>query len=98
MSAAFISEISRPLGSGVRKRVPRMEARLMWLTHTHPGQGECAEKKDRVYLPRIDFLKSAPGPGFGPIHVLRIASATALPPSVPLFLPATSTVVPVPGT
>src|SRR2546428_7896585 len=46
------------------------------------------------YLPRTAFLKSLPGPGFGPIHVARIASATFFPGSVPFTLPLTSTVVP----
>src|SRR5205085_11890572 len=50
------------------------------------------------FPPRMSCLKSSPGPGFGPIHVFRIASETALPPSVPFTFPFTSTVVPTPGT
>ena len=50
------------------------------------------------YPPSTAFLKSSPGPGSLPIQVLRMASAVGLPGSVPLTLPATSTVVPVPGT
>src|SRR5437773_1246290 len=52
----------------------------------------------RAYFPSTAFLKSSPGPGFGPIHVARIASAVGLPGSVPFALPLTSTVVPCPGT
>src|SRR5437867_3002768 len=60
----------------------------------------CREAADegRCYRPNTAFLKSEPGPGFGPIHVARIASAVAFPGSVPLTLPFTLTVVPVPGT
>ena len=41
--------------------------------------------------PGTAFLKSAPGPGLGPIQVPRMASAVGLPGRVPLTLPLTST-------
>src|SRR5258708_32148650 len=50
------------------------------------------------FAPSTAFLKSSPGPGCEPSQVARMASEVALPGSVPLALPLTSTVVPVPGT
>src|ERR1700709_731662 len=52
----------------------------------------------RAYPPSTAFLKSAPGPGSGPIQVPRTASEVALPSTVPFDLPLTWTSVPLPGT
>ena len=60
--------------------------------------GEGLSIWSRRYFPSTAFLKSSPIAGFGPIQVETIASAVALPGSVPFSFPLTSTVVPLPGT
>src|SRR3982751_5056821 len=81
-------------------------ARIYFPLSTKWRGGEASEGRtlrglwgeDAPYPPSTAFLKSCPGPGSGPIQVPRMASAVALPCRVPLLLPLTSTVVPVPGT